>query len=182
MRRHSAIELLSASTLERAPIFDLVRERIRLPSGLEQDLVVVEHPPAVCVAAFTAPGELLLVRQYRHPAGDWLLEVPAGRVDEGEEPLAAARRELEEETGHRAEEWEEIRSFFCAPGFCSEEMHVFVASGVRPVEGGGRPSDPDEEIELVRLPLERVLAEARDAKTLVTAALLALRAARPTRE
>jgi ADP-ribose pyrophosphatase len=173
---HQEIEVLESRRLHTGKIFDVVAERLRLPSGLEQDLEIVAHPGAVCIAPLLEDGRLLLVRQYRHAAGDWLLEVPAGRLEAGEDPLTAARRELEEETGHRAGRWTERTAFLPAPGFCSERITLFEARELAAVEGGGREADPDEEIELVRRTPREVLegGEVRDAKTLLAAALLAL--------
>ena len=110
-------------------------------------------------------------RQYRHAAREVLLEVPAGRLEPGEAPLEAARRELAEETGHTASTWRELACFLPAPGFCSERIWLYEARGLVP--GPPRP-DPDEELELTRLPPERVLELARDGKTLLAAALLVL--------
>jgi ADP-ribose pyrophosphatase len=110
MQRHPLVEVLRSDTLLRGRIFDVVDESIRLPSGLRQDVLVVDHPGAVCVAPLLPSGELLLVRQYRHAAGDWLVELPAGRLEPEESRRAAAERELEEETGHRAGRVELLRS------------------------------------------------------------------------
>jgi ADP-ribose pyrophosphatase len=171
MRRHPDAELLATETLFRGRVFDLVR--VRLPSGLEQELVVVHHPGAVAVAAVQEDGRLLCVRQYRHDVGAWLVEIPAGRLEPGESPLAAAQRELEEETGHRAARWRELGGFYAAPGFCSERMTIFEARGLAPVGGERRAADADEEIELVPLAPRELLAGASpDAKTLVAAAIL----------
>jgi len=168
----------SVVTLTREPlfhgrVFDVVRARVRLPSGLEQSVDTVEHPGAVAIAPLLPDGRLLLVRQYRHAARAWLLELPAGRREPGEAPLGAARRELEEETGQRAETWEPLASFLTAPGFCSERIELFLASDLRAVPGGGLPADEDEEIELVPTSCAEVLAGASvDAKTLLAALLL----------
>jgi len=176
MHNHPSVEVLASRLLVEAPIFDVLRERVRLPSGLEQDLVVIDHPGAVCVAPLTEEGDLLLVRQYRHAAADWLLEIPAGRLEEGETTEDAARRELEEETGHRARSWERLVTFRPAPGFCSERLTLFLARDLEAVEGGGLDCDADEEIELVRLSPSALLAGATDdGKTLLAAALLLLR-------
>ena len=172
MQRHPKIELLSSKTIHRGRIFDLVDEHVRLPSGLEQKVLVVDHPGAVCVAPVLDDGSLLLVKQYRHACGDWLVEVPAGRIEAGEDPLTAAQRELEEETGHVAREWSLLTRFFAAPGFCSEVIHIFEARGLEEVPGGGKPADDDEELEIVRLDPAEILRSAQDAKTLLAAALL----------
>ena len=174
MNRHPDIELLGSETAFEGQIFDVLVESLRLPSGLRQDVAIVEHGGAVCVAPRLENGKLLVVRQYRHSAGDWLLELPAGRLESGEEPLAAVRRELEEETGHRAAEWRLLHEFLPAPGFCSERIWLFLADGLSAVPGGGLDADEDEEIELVELtPAELLDGRCRDAQTLLAAALLA---------
>ena len=172
-----SVRVHAEERLYSGPIFDLRRSRLTLPSGREQDLVVVEHPGAVCIAPVDAQGRLLVVRQYRHAVRDWTLELPAGRLEEGETPLAAARRELEEETGHRAGEWTSLGALLAAPGFCSERLHLFLARDLQAVGEGALAPDPDEEIEcLWRWPAELV-NETDDAKTLVAAyRLLAERA------
>ena len=164
---------LARRTAFHGRIFDVVLERVRLPSGLEQELAIVEHPGAVAIAAQFDDGDLLLVKQYRHAVREWMLEIPAGRLERNEDPLAAARRELEEETGYRARSWRELLRFYPAPGFCSERMVLFVARDLELVEHGRRPHDADEEIEVVRLPLRDVLRRASgDAKTWIAASLL----------
>jgi ADP-ribose pyrophosphatase len=135
-----------------------------LPSGIEQDLLWIRHPGAVAVAPLTDKGELLLVRQYRHAVRAITLELPAGRREAGEDPLAAARRELAEETGHRARDWQALGSFWPAPGFCSERVFLFAARGLEPA---AQALDADEDLEVVRMSPERALRESEDAKTLL---------------
>lgn len=176
MNRHPKVEVRSSERVFEGAIYDVVVEGVRLPSGLEQELAVVDHQGAVAVAPLTADGRLLLVRQYRHACGDWLVEVPAGRLEAGEDTLTAAKREFEEETGYRAESWELLRAFFPAPGFCSELITLYLATDLSPVPGGGLEADSDEEFDYVRLTPEEVLAsDCRDAKTLIAATLLQLR-------
>jgi len=174
MKRHPDVELLSSEVLHRGRVFEVRREALRLPSGLRQEIDLVAHPGAVCVAPLLPSGELLLVRQYRHAAGEWLLELPAGRLEAGEARELAARRELEEETGQRAARLELLAEFYAAPGFCSEWLSLYLARELSPAGADARAHDADEELELVRMRPEVVLREARDAKTLL-AALLVLR-------
>lgn len=132
----------------------------------ENEREIVEHPGAVAVVAVDAEGYLALVRQLREPARKRLLELPAGTAEPGEEPLATAQRELQEECGLSGGEWRELASFWTTPGFCREQMHLFAAEGV--VKGEASPA-PDEDLELVRWPVAEVgerLAEIEDAKTL----------------
>lgn len=173
LQRNPAVRVTSSHVVHEGRVFDVVREKIVLPSGMEQDLTIVDHPGAVAIAAVDAQGEVLLVRQYRHACGDWLLEVPAGRVEPGEDRLSAAMRELEEETGFRARSWEVLREFFAAPGFCSELLTLFVARDLVEVGAGKREKDVDEEMEVVRMKVERMMdGDVRDAKTLIAAAML----------
>lgn len=170
-------EVLHSERIHTGRVFEVVRERVRLRSGLEQELEFVRHGGAVAIAARRDDGRMVLVRQYRHATGETLLEVPAGRLEAGEQPLQAAQRELEEETGYVADRWSELRRFFAAPGFCSERLVLYLAEGLRPCGSERRAADPDEELEVVALQPADVLAAARDAKTLL-AALLVERATR----
>jgi ADP-ribose pyrophosphatase len=127
---------------------------------------IVEHPGAVAMVAVDAEGYVTLVRQLREPTRKYLLELPAGTAEPGEEPLETAKRELQEECGLTGGEWRELAAFWTTPGFCRERMHVFAAEGVE--RGEASPAD-DEELELVRWPvaeIEQRLHEIEDAKTL----------------
>jgi ADP-ribose pyrophosphatase len=128
---------------------------------------VVEHAPGAAVVALDADGDVLLVRQSRPAVDARLLELPAGLVDPGESPDECAARELAEETGFTASRLEPLVRFYSSPGFCTELLHLFVASDLEP---SAMPRDEEEDIEVVRLPLadaiERVLnGEISDAKT-----------------
>jgi ADP-ribose pyrophosphatase len=127
---------------------------------------IVEHPGAVTIVAIDRQDRVALVRQPREATRKYLLELPAGTLDPGEEPLSAAKRELEEETGLTGGEWRELARFYTAPGFCRELMTLFVAEGVE--EGKASP-EADEELELVHWPvaeIEQRLGELEDAKSL----------------
>ncbi|MBI2912856.1 MAG: NUDIX hydrolase [Chloroflexi bacterium] len=130
---------------------------------------VVEHAEVVAIVPLESDGRVLLVRQYRLPAGQVLLEVPAGGVDPGESVEDAAQRELQEETGHRAGRWQRLGGFFVSPGYCTEFIHVFLA---RELSASAAEADADEEIVVERLPFEEALrrvesGEIRDAKSII---------------
>ncbi len=130
---------------------------------------VVEHTGSVVVLPVFPDGRMLLVRQYRHAAEDFLWELVAGHIEPGERPLAAARRELTEETGYGARRFERLLTFFPTPGFLTEQMHLYRATGLR--AGRARP-ETDEEFEVRAFPqreLEQMLRRGhlRDGKTLV---------------
>jgi ADP-ribose pyrophosphatase len=148
------------------------------PDGSRRLREIVEHAPGAAVVALDDHGQVILVRQSRPAVGARVLELPAGLVEPGEQPIDCARRELNEETGYLAARLEPLVSFYSSPGFSTELIHIFVATELRPAPGGG---DEEEEIELVRMPLhaaiEQVLrAEVSDAKTV--AGLLAYKARR----
>jgi ADP-ribose diphosphatase len=128
---------------------------------------VVERGPTVAILAVDQEDYVTFVRQPREAVRRELLELPAGGMDDDESPLAAARRELAEETGLHGGDWSELASFFTSPGFADELMHLFLAEGV---QAGAPAPREDEKIEIVRVgrdDLERLLPELEDAKTLV---------------
>lgn len=170
----------SRSKAFQGPIFEVARCRLRLRDGraVRHDLVL--HRGAAVFAPITARGGVLLVRQYRHAAGRALWEIPAGRLERGESPLATARRELAEECGLEAARWRKVAAFLPAPGYTTEVMHLYFATGLRPARTPLEPDD-DEEIrtrEFSRSELDRAIASGRivDGKTLVAALYLRLRA------
>lgn len=153
-------------------------DRVRLADGRETVRDVVRHPGAVVIVPLFADTTVLLERQYRYAAGEVLLELPAGTLETGEAPLECARRELAEETGHVAGQWEPLATFYAAPGFCDERMHAYLATEL--TAGGASHPDHDERIDLVRVPLDQALrlvdsGEIRDAKSIVALLLLARR-------
>ena len=140
----------------------------------EKEREVVEHPGSVAVVAIDSDGFVTLVRQFREPAARPLLELPAGPLDEGEDALECAQRELAEETGLTGGSWRQLAAFYTAPGFCRERMHLFLAERL---ERGEPSPSGDEEIELVRIPLADARArigEIEDAKTLAGLLLVAM--------
>ena len=152
-------------------ILDLEVDRVRLPNGTETLREVVRHKGAVVVLPLHEDRKIEFVRQYRYPMGEVLLELPAGKLDPGEEPVACAGRELAEETGWKPVEIYELGSFFTTPGFTDEVLHAFIATPLEPAPEIAQ--DPDEAIENVTMTVEEVLAACRngairDSKTLAT--------------
>ena len=168
---------ISTRSIFQGRIIDVRVDTIRLPNGRETTREIVEHAPSICVVPVDGDGNVLLVRQYRKPTESFLLEVPAGGIEEGEEPEAATRRELQEEIGHTAAELTELTAFWLAPGWATEYMYAYLARGLTPAV---LDSDEDEFIEVVRTPLADVpglIADGtiQDAKS-VASLLLAMRA------
>lgn len=147
--------LISSTRLYDGKVFKLDLDRIRFPDGSEGEMAVVRHPGASAIVPFLSDpaGEdpdLLLLRQYRYAAGGYLYEIPAGRLDPGEEPLECAHRELREETGCTAESMEEMCAPFMTPGFADERIHIFLATGLTRGETA-HEADEFAEVEVVKL-------------------------------
>jgi ADP-ribose pyrophosphatase len=158
---------IKSQTIYEGNIIRLQLDQVVLPDGRTSRREIVKHPGAVAVVAITDEKKLVLVRQFRKPLEKTILEIPAGKLEPGEDPRACAFRELEEETGYRAEEMTPLVSFYTSPGFADEIMHLFVANGLR--KGEAQP-DQDEFVELVELTLpeawQRIAdGEICDAKT-----------------
>jgi ADP-ribose pyrophosphatase len=143
-------------------------DEVELKDGLNVRREVVEHPGAVIVVPVHPDGSIVWERQYRYAADKYLMELPAGTLERGEDPEECARRELREEVGHGSENWKLLGRYYTAPGFCTEYMHCFLATDLF---DAWLPGDDDEEIEVVTLSLEDTLAmidagECEDAKSL----------------
>ena len=160
--------VLESREVFRGRVFTVRVNELEYEDGTTHRVDVVEHGASLAILATPGPGRIVLVRQYRHPAGRSLWELPAGTSEPGESPADGARRELREETGYRAGRLSPIGSFWMTPGFCSELMHIFHADEL--VEGA--PAfDDDERIEIGTFTFEaawRLVANgAADAKTII---------------
>lgn len=168
--------LVNRQVVHQGTYMTFTRDTVVGDDGREHGRDVVLHPGAVTIVAILPDGRLLLVRQYRHAAGEALLELPAGTLDRQpdgsmEDRLVAAKRELTEETGYQAADWRELGTFFTAAGFASELMTMFLATGLAP-DPAYKGADPDERLELETLAFNDLLERARrhelrDAKTII---------------
>ena len=127
-------------------VFDVDRDRVRMPNGREVTVDVVRHARSVVLLPVPAPGHIILIKQYRYAVNRWLWELPAGSVDEGEEPEAAAHRECHEEIGQVPDTIVRLGSLFPTPGYCDEEMFFFRLSGLGETDEQAT-IDEDEDIE-----------------------------------
>lgn len=148
-------------------IINLRVDDIRLPNGNPAKREVVEHPGGVCVAALTDNMEILMVRQFRYPYGEVVLEVPAGKREKGEDPLICGKRELKEETGATAAHYRFMGELYPSPGYCGEIIYLYLATDLTFAD-----MDPDEDefLEPERIPLQTLVemvlkGEIKDAKT-----------------
>ena len=152
----------SSAEVFRGALIGVRIDTVRMPGGQTADREIVEHPGAVAVLGLDESGRVLMIRQYRHPVGRLLWEIPAGLRDKPGEPLlAAAERELLEETGYRATDWRVLGDFFTSPGFSTERIRIFLARGLsRAPERELKYVRQDEEAQLLLawVPLEKALA------------------------
>lgn len=158
----------SKTVIYRGKIIDFFLERVTLPNGAMAELEIVRHPGGAAVVALDSENRVCLLRQYRHAAGGWLWELPAGKLDPGEPPLVTAQRELQEEAGLRAARWEPLGKIISSPGVFTEVVHLFLARDLR-----GTPANAEahEVFEVHWVPFAEALMQARageitDAKTL----------------
>ena len=164
----------SAKVVFKGKVFSVFRDEVIEPTGVKNVREVIRHNGSVVILAVDesknpADPDVILERQYRHAARQFLLELPAGRVEPGESTLAAAKREMIEETGYRAKRWTLLTKYFASPGFLGEWMQIYLAREIR--DGKAQP-EADEQIDVVRMPLSealRLVAENKihDGKTLI---------------
>jgi ADP-ribose pyrophosphatase len=170
-RKRTKERIVSSRIVYRGPVFSVTTDDVEEPNGVRARRDVIHHSGSVVVLAVDDSGAIplvLLERQYRHAATDYLWEIPAGRIDPGEHELKAAKRELLEETGYTAARWRRILKFYASPGFVAETMSVFLATSLR--DGEAQP-EADEVIHIRMVPLPTAVSMVvsgtiRDAKTI----------------
>jgi ADP-ribose pyrophosphatase len=172
-------QIVTSKLAYQGKVFSVYTEKVREPNGVEAIRDVVRHSGSVVILAVddTNPRNPLVVieRQFRHAADQYLLELPAGRVEPGEKTLAAAKRELIEETGYRAKKWTKLVRYYASPGFVGEWMEIYLATGIK--AGTAQPEE-DEKIEVTLVPLKELVkmctsGQIHDGKTIVGALIYA---------
>lgn len=146
-------ETINTETVYLGKAFDVRRDQVLLPDGKKTSFDVVVHPGAVTLIPVDSDGRILFVRQFRYAVGEELLELPAGTLDEGEEPQACAHREIREETGMSAGRLKKIGEFFLVPGYSTEFMHIYIAEDLKP---DPLPGDEDEFITVEAVEQEKI--------------------------
>ena len=172
--------VVSSKLSYKGPLFSVFTDKLREPNGTSGIRDVIRHSGSVVILAIdeTAADPIVIMeQQYRHAAGQYLWELPAGRREPGESPLAAAKRELIEETGYRARKWQKLVRYYASPGFLGEWMEIWLARGIS--EGAAQP-ESDEHIRIVRMPLSDLLqrieaGKIMDGKTIIGASMYAAR-------
>jgi ADP-ribose pyrophosphatase len=152
-------ELISSVVVFECPLFRVRHDKLIEPGGKHSERDVIRHNGSVVILALDNSKSkkdpwIVIERQYRHAANQFLWELPAGKLEAGEDPLSGAKRELEEETGYKAKKWKPLVEYYASPGFLGESMKVFLAEGL--ISGDAHPED-DEQIELRLVKLSEVL-------------------------
>ncbi len=179
--KHLIEQTTAEEVIYEGKIIDLKVQEVKLPNGKTSKREIVRHPGAVAVIAHTDEGKLILVRQYRKPMDRTMVEIPAGKLEPGEDPLVTARRELEEETGYVADSMEEIIAFYTSPGFADELVHLYEAKGLKKGDGAA-VLDEDEFVDVMEVTLQEAeqliqTREIYDAKTAYAVQYLQLKEA-----
>ena len=156
-------------------VFDITAENVTLDNGYTLDLEIIRHPGAAAIVPLNEQGDILMLKQYRHAVGGYIWEIPAGTFDGQEDPLVCAKRELIEETGYQAAQWDYLNTIVPVPGYSDERIHLYVARDLTPAK---QNLDADEVIEVHPIPLKDVLTmiirgDIQDAKT-ITGILMAV--------
>jgi len=166
--------VISSKIAYKGKLFSIYTDKVEEPGGIIGERDIIRHNGSVVILGVdetTNPDDPLIIveRQYRHAAGQFLLELPAGRLDPGERPLAGAKRELIEETGYRSKKWSQLVRYYASPGFLGESMDIWIARDI--VAGKAEPED-DERIDVELYPLSKLLAliyagKIHDGKTII---------------
>ncbi len=164
--------LEKGEVLLHGPFFTIRRCQVRYPDGTEKERFILEHPGAAAALPLLPGNRVLLVRQYRAPAGRVTLEIPAGKLEPGETPEESIRREMVEETGYRAGRLEHLRSYYPSLGISEEIIHVFRADDLAPA---GEPSGDEIGMETVILPLDEVRGKIESGEILDSKTIIAVR-------
>lgn len=154
-------ETISSKEIYKGKILDIYLDEVKLPSGRISHRELIRHCHAAAVLAINEKGEVLLEDQYRYPYDDIITEIPAGKGDEGEEAIDTAKRELEEETGYRANHIEELGLFYPSVGYTDEAIHIFLATDLIKTE---QHLDPGEELEYYFVPFEKFCSLIKEGK------------------
>ncbi len=163
-----SVKVNSRRVLHKGKIYDLIRENITLNNGVTTDVDMIRHPGATAIVPILGKNEVIMIKQYRHSIGDYILEIPAGTCEPGEAPVLCAKRELTEETGYAADSLEKLGEIVTVPGYSDERIHIFLATDLKK---DIQKLDEDEIIEVIHVPFDKVIEMIRgghiqDSKTI----------------
>ncbi|MGH2568642.1 MAG: NUDIX hydrolase [Bacteroidota bacterium] len=167
----SQFKILKSERKHHGKVFDLIVDEIEYASGNRAVREVADHPGGAVAVPLFADGSMVLVRQFRYPMKQFLLELPAGKLSPGEDPMLCAARELEEETGYKAEKLTKLTGIYTTPGFCNELLHIYLAQDLKPSERGQQLEEGELSLTVERVPFQQAVAmiesgEIVDSKTI----------------
>jgi ADP-ribose pyrophosphatase len=163
---------LSSNKIFQGRIVRLRVDQVSLPDGRQSQREIVEHPGAVAILPLDADNRIWMVSQYRKAVEQVLMEIPAGTLEKSEDPLACAQRELAEETGLTAGDWQEIIQYYCAPGFCDEKTFIYIARNLK--QDAQLSPDHDEFLQVIQLPLAEAYQQILDGRIVDGKSIIAI--------
>jgi ADP-ribose pyrophosphatase len=152
------LKLIKRHNIYSGRVFNIIVDDVEYPSGNATVREVAEHTGGAVALAVFPDRRVVLIRQHRYPLGEFIWELPAGKLNKGENPLECAKRELEEETGYRARSWEKLTSIFTTPGFCTEVLHLYLATDLFESPTGRNPEEGEETMTVSIVPLDEAIA------------------------
>jgi ADP-ribose pyrophosphatase len=147
------LKLVKRNNPYRGRVFSVIVDDVEYPSGNKSIREVAEHSGGAVVLAYFPDDTIILVNQHRYPFDKFIWELPAGKLNTGEDPLTCAQRELEEETGYHAQQWKKLTAIYTTPGFCSEVLHIYLATGLSEASGGRKLEEGEMTMTMSRIPL-----------------------------
>lgn len=151
------LKLLKRNIIYDGKVFTVIVDDVEYPSGNRSIREVAKHPGGAVILAIFPDENILLIKQHRYPINKFIYELPAGKLDINEDPLDCAKRELEEETGYTANKWEKLTAIYTTPGFCSEQLHIYLASELHLSRNGRNLEEGELTMELEIVPLEKAI-------------------------
>ncbi|MDI6804696.1 MAG: NUDIX hydrolase [Bacteroidota bacterium] len=151
------LKLLKRKVIYSGKVFNTIVDDVEYDSGNRSIREVAEHPGGAVIFAIFPDNKVLLIKQHRYPINKFIYELPAGKLDPGEDPLDCAKRELEEETGYKAKKWKKLTAIFTTPGFCSEQLHIFLAQNLHLSTNGRNLEEGELTMTVEILPLQKTV-------------------------
>lgn len=151
------LKLLKRNIIHKGKVFNTIVDDVEYESGNVSIREVAEHPGGAVVFAVFEDNKLVLIKQHRYPINKFLYELPAGKLELNEDPLTCAKRELEEETGYKAAQWEKLTAIYTTPGFCTEQLHIFMAKDLYPAENGRNLEEGEQTMSVEVIPINKVI-------------------------
>ena len=152
------LKLIKRNRVYQGRVFTTIVDDVEYPSGAKTVREVAEHPGGAVILAVFGDARIILINQHRYPLDKFIWELPAGKLDDGEDPITCAQRELEEETGFSAKKWEALTSVYTTPGFCTELLHIYLARDLFETPGGRRLEEGEETMTMHIVPLKEAVS------------------------